>query len=103
MGSLYAASRVALVVKNSPASAGVLRDSGSVPGAGRSPGGDHGNPLLYSRLENPHGQRSLAGPSPRGRTESDMTEATQQTSLYSGIKMQPPVRWIEKKRQVFMY
>ena len=34
---------------------------GSIPGLGRSPGGRHGNPLQYSILENPHGQRSLAG------------------------------------------
>ena len=43
-------------------------------GLGRSPGGRHGNPLQYSCLENPHGQRSLAGYSPWGRRESDMTE-----------------------------
>ena len=36
-------------------------DLGSVPGLGRSPGGGHGNPLQYSCLEDPHGQRSLAG------------------------------------------
>ena len=36
-------------------------DLGSVPGLGRSPGGGHSNPLQYSCLENPHGQRSLAG------------------------------------------
>ena len=35
-------------------------DLGSVPELGRSPGGGHGNPLQYSCLENPHGQRSLA-------------------------------------------
>ena len=35
------------------------RDVGSIPGSGRSPGGGHGNPLHYSYLENPHGQRSL--------------------------------------------
>ena len=34
---------------------------GSIPGLGRSPGGGHGNTLQYSFLENPHGQRSLAG------------------------------------------
>ena len=38
--------------KTPPASAEV-RDSGSVPGLGRSPGGGHGNPLQYSGLENP--------------------------------------------------
>ena len=36
-------------------------DLGSVPGLGRSPGGEHGNPFWYSCLENPHGQRNLAG------------------------------------------
>ena len=30
-----------------------VRDSGSIPGSGRSPGGGHGNPLQYSCLENP--------------------------------------------------
>ena len=32
-------------------------DLGSIPGLGRSPGGGHGNPLQYSCMENPHGQR----------------------------------------------
>ena len=36
-------------------------DLGSIPGLGRSPGARHGNPLQYSCLENPHGQRSLTG------------------------------------------
>ena len=47
--------------KESACSAG---DLGSIPGLGRSPGGGHGNPLQYSCLENPHGQRSLTGYSP---------------------------------------
>ena len=49
-------------------------DLGSIPGWGRSPGGEHGNSPQYSRLENPHGQRSLVGHSPWGRKESDTTE-----------------------------
>ena len=52
------------VVKNPPANAGDIRDTGWIPGLGRSPGGGHGNPLQYSCLENPHGQRSLVGYSP---------------------------------------
>ena len=47
------ASQVVLAVKNFPANAGDLRDSGSIPGLGRSSGGGHGNPLQYSCLENP--------------------------------------------------
>ena len=38
----------ALVVKNPPANAGDVRDTGSIPGSERSPGGGHGNPLQYS-------------------------------------------------------
>ena len=41
------------MVKNPPANAGDARDVGSIPGSGRSPGGEHGNPLQYSCLENP--------------------------------------------------
>ena len=51
-----------------------MGDLGSIPGLGRSPGRGHSNPLQYSCLGNPHGQRSLAGYSPWGRKESDMTE-----------------------------
>ena len=48
-------------------------DLGSIPGLGRSPGGRHGNPLQYSCLENPHGQRSLAGYSSWSHKEMDMS------------------------------
>ena len=44
------------MVKNPPANAGDIRDVGSTPGSGKSPGGGHGNPLQYSCLENPHGE-----------------------------------------------
>ena len=50
------------VGKESTCNAG---DLGSISGLGSSPGGRHGNPLQYSRLENPHGQ-SLVGYIPRG-------------------------------------
>ena len=43
---------MALVVKNLPASAGDIRDVGSIPGLRRSPGGGHGNRLQDSCLEN---------------------------------------------------
>ena len=41
------------MVKNPPANAGDIRNLGSVPGWGRSPGGGQSNPLQYSCLENP--------------------------------------------------
>ena len=49
-------------------------DLGLIPGLGRSLGGGHDNPLQYSFLENPHGQKSLADYSPWSRKELDMTE-----------------------------
>ena len=44
---------MALVVKNSPAKAGDIRDSGLIPGSGRSPEGRNSNTLQYCCLENP--------------------------------------------------
>ena len=66
---------VALVMENLPASAGDLKRRGGDPGPGRSAGGGHGSPLLYSCLENPM-ERSLVGSSPRGHKELDMTQVT---------------------------
>ena len=62
------------MVKNLPANAEDTRDVDSIPGWERSPGEGHGNPLQYSCLETPHGQRSLAGCSPWHRKEWDTTE-----------------------------
>ena len=70
------ASQVVVVVKNPPANAGDPRDADSIPGLRRSLGGGNGNSFHYSCLENSMGQRSLAGYSPWGCKESDMTEAT---------------------------
>ena len=44
---------MAQVVKNPPANAGDIRDTGLIPGSGRSPGGGHGNLPQYYFLENP--------------------------------------------------
>ena len=41
------------MVKDLPANAGDVRDTGSIPGLGKSPGGGHGNPLQFSCLGNP--------------------------------------------------
>ena len=48
--------QVALVVKNMPDNAGNITDMGSIPGLGRSPGEENGNPLQYSCLENRMGR-----------------------------------------------
>ena len=74
------ASQVVLVVKNLPGNAGDIRDVGLILGSGRSPGGGHSNPLQYSCLENPHGQRNLTCYSPWNHKASDTTEATEHAS-----------------------
>ena len=50
-----------------------MGDLGSNPGSGRSPGEGNGHPLQYACLENPHGQRSLAGYCPWDHKELDTT------------------------------
>ena len=61
-------------------------DLGLIPGLERSPGGGHGNPLHYSCLKNPHGQKGL-GYSSWGCKELDMTGqlSTQHIYLKSGM------------------
>ena len=62
------------MVKNPPANAGDARDAGLIFGSGRSIGGGSGQPTLVFLLGKFHGQRSLAGHSPWGHKESEMTE-----------------------------
>ena len=62
------------MAKNLPADAGDTRNMGLIPGSGRSPGEENGNPLQYSLPGNFHEQRSLMGYSPWGYKESDTTE-----------------------------
>ena len=62
-------------------------DLSSIPGLKRSPGGGHGNPLQHSCLENPLGQKSLAGYSLWGHKEADTAErlSTAQTLFHREI------------------
>ena len=57
-------------------------DAVSIPGLGRCPGGGQGNPLQYSCLENPHGQRSLTGYSPWGHKELGHDWVTKHSAFY---------------------
>ena len=75
------ATQVALVVKSPPAKAGDLRDAGSIPGSGRSPGGGHSNPLHYPCLENPMNGGAWWAAVHRV-TELDLTEATEHKQFY---------------------
>ena len=67
------ASQVALVVKDSPANAGDVRDAGLTPGLGRSPGGENGNPLQYSCLKNPMDREAWQATMHGVAKESDKT------------------------------
>ena len=60
--------------KESFCNAGDTGNAGSISGLERPPGGRNDNPLQYSGLENPQGQRSLVGCSPWGHKELDMTD-----------------------------
>ena len=46
MYRIFRASRVALVAKSLPANARDVKDTGLIPGSGRSPGGGNGKPIL---------------------------------------------------------
>ena len=68
-------------IQNLPANAGDIRDADSISGLGRLSGGGNGNPLQHSCLENPHGQRSVAGYSPQDCKVSDTSEVTEHTQV----------------------
>ena len=59
-------------------------DLDSIPALERSPGGGHGNPLQYCCLENPPGQRSLAGYSLWGHKELDTAERISTVHISNG-------------------
>ena len=66
----------------------------SISGLGRCPGEVNGNPLQYSCLEKPHGQRSLVGCSPWGLKDSDITEVTEYACI-SRLRTSQMEFWLE--------
>ena len=62
------------MIKNPPADGGYVRDTGLIPGLGRSPGGGKGYPTLGFLPGKSNGQKSLVGYSPWDRKELDTTE-----------------------------
>ena len=76
------ASQVALVVKNTLTNAGDIRDTGSIPGLGRSSGGGNGNPFQYPCLENPM-DREAWWATVLVRKELDTSEATEHAHMHA--------------------
>ena len=86
------ASQVAQVVKNLPANAGDIRDSGSVPGWERSLGGGHGNPLQYSCLENPVDRRAWRATVHRvAKSQTQLNQLSMHSCGYTGISSVQPL------------
>ena len=71
--------------KESFCNVGDAGDTGSIPGSGRSPGGESVNPLQYSWLEKPM-DRGAWWPTVRGIAESDTTEAAKHSTVHMYIK-----------------
>ena len=77
------ASQAVQLVRNPPANAEDIGDSGLIPGSGRPPGEGNGNPLPVFLPEKSHGQRSLVGCSPWGHKELGTTEHACAITKYS--------------------
>ena len=73
------------VGKEPACNAGDARDMGSTPRLGRSPWRRAWQPTPVFLPEESHGQRSLAGYSPWGRTESGTTEATERSAAHTEV------------------
>ena len=78
---LIPCTQVVLVVKNTPANGRDVRDVGTVPGWGRSPGEGHGHPLQYSCLEKPT-ERGAWQATVRGVTK---IQTMKWLSMYVGV------------------
>ena len=92
------ASQVVPVVRNPPANAGDSRDMSSKPGSGRSPGGENGNQLQYSCLENAmnRGDWWATVHGPQSQTQQQV--CLMSTSCYSTIKLLFVCLFVLKKK-----
>ena len=77
---------VALAVKEPPANADDVRDTGSISGLKRPPGRGHGNPFQYSCLKNPMG-RGAWWPAVHRVAKSQTCEATEHTHIHMYINI----------------
>ena len=76
------------MVRYPPANAGDIRDTSSIPGLGKAPGGGHGNPLQYSCLENPmDGGIWWATTHGTAKSWTQLSDFTLQREMYNGITL----------------
>jgi len=75
--------------KESACNAGIAGDAGLIPESGRFPGGENGNPLQYSFLENPM-DRGAWWATVHEVTELDMTERPSSSSRQAPAATSPP-------------
>ena len=100
---------MALVVKNSLASTGDIRDTDLIPGSGRSLGEGNWQPTPVFLSGEAHGQRSLLGYSPWGRKELDTTEQltlsfskrVDNEGLTVGFALSPT--WAQRGPRLYVY
>ena len=79
--------QVALAVKNLPANAGDVRDTGSIPASGRSPGEGHGNSLQCSCLENPMDRRAWRAVAHRvSQSQTRLKQFSTHAYMHTGLE-----------------
>jgi len=83
---------VALLVKNPPASAGDIRDTGSIPGSGRSPGIGNGTSLQYSCLENSMHRGASQTPVPVA--SKSQTQLRNEARIITGLSYTKTFLWM---------
>ena len=95
---MHRASQVVLAVRNLPANAGDLRDTGSIPELGKSRGGGHGNPLQCSCLENPRdGGAWWAAVCGVAQSQTRLKRLSSSSSIYTYIHI------MEKNMKRYVY
>ena len=85
------------MIKNPSAKAGDTIDAGAIPGLGRFPGVENGNPLQYSCLNNPIDRKSSGL-----HIELDMTEHSTCNIFIGGAVAEAPILWPPNGKSQFI-
>ena len=88
------------MVKNTPVDAEDARDAGLIPGSGRSPEGENGNPLQYSCLENAMNRGDWCATVHGPQSQTQQQVCLMSTSCYSTIKLLFVSLFVLKKKKL---